>query len=153
MELALVGIPPHKANFVILSVVFSPMRAHFAIVAICFTANILCYVDRTNISTAIIPMAEQYKWNKVEQGEVLAAFFIGYISTQILGGWMAAKHGGCAVLVAAVVIWSAFTVLTPWTAPYFKVLLACRVGLGIGEGVPHGAMHTARPVPHVTRVT
>ena len=32
-------------------------------------------------------MAESLHWNSAEQGLVLSAFFWGYITTQILGGW------------------------------------------------------------------
>ena len=42
--------------------------------------------DRSNISTAIIPMAEQYSWDKSAQGVVLSAFFAGYLCTQVQRG-------------------------------------------------------------------
>lgn len=39
--------------------------------------------DRTNISVAIIPMANEFKWTNSEQGAILSAFFWGYMMTQV----------------------------------------------------------------------
>jgi ACS family sodium-dependent inorganic phosphate cotransporter len=39
------------------------------------------YATRTSISTAIVPMAEQYGWDKRFCGTVLSAFFAGYSIT------------------------------------------------------------------------
>lgn len=47
---------------------------------------VICYADRSNISTAIIPMAQQYGWDPSRQGLVLSMFFLGYLGTQLLGG-------------------------------------------------------------------
>lgn len=46
----------------------------------------ICYADRSNMSTAIIPMSQDLGWDKAYQGVVLSAFFLGYATTQILGG-------------------------------------------------------------------
>jgi MFS family permease len=63
-------------------------------------AIFICYADRSNISTAIIPMAAQFGWDKVAEGGVLSAFFYGYALTQLLGGALADKYGGKPVLTA-----------------------------------------------------
>lgn len=56
---------------------------HWArVVGVCGFAALLCYLDRTNISTAIVPMAEQYGWNKQFCSIVMSAFFAGYGATQ-----------------------------------------------------------------------
>ena len=47
---------------------------------------LICYADRSNISTAIISMADEYGWDTSQQGIILSAFFAGYICTQLLGG-------------------------------------------------------------------
>jgi ACS family sodium-dependent inorganic phosphate cotransporter len=111
-----------------------PHRA--TVIALCFAATFLCYIDRVNISVAIIPMAKQYGWDKTLQGTVMSAFFIGYLLTQIAGGWLADRFGGKPVLAGGVVIWSLFTALTPPAAAGgFTALLVARIGMGIGEGV------------------
>jgi ACS family sodium-dependent inorganic phosphate cotransporter len=47
---------------------------------------VICYADRSNMSTAILPMAEAFHWDKAFSGIVLSAFFAGYAATQVLGG-------------------------------------------------------------------
>ena len=106
------------------------------LVAGCFLAIFVCYIDRVNISYAILPMSKQYGWDKATQGWVLSSFFVGYLATQFLGGWLAARVGGRALLAFGVLWWSAFTLVTPLAAQLsFGALVAARVGMGLGEGV------------------
>jgi ACS family sodium-dependent inorganic phosphate cotransporter len=105
------------------------------------------------MSTAIIPMAALYGWDKVAQGYVLSAFYCGYISTQILGGYLAETIGGCRVLAAAVTVWSLFTLLTPLAARRFPLVLLVRVLMGMGEGLALPAIHVlvSRNIPPMAR--
>ena len=43
-------------------------QTRYSIIAMCFAATFVCYIDRVNISVAIIPMAEDYGWNLETQG-------------------------------------------------------------------------------------
>ena len=106
------------------------------LVAGCFAAIFVCYIDRVNISYAILPMSKQYGWDKATQGWVLSSFFVGYLATQFLAGWLAARIGGRTLLGFGVLWWSAFTLLTPLAAEYsFAALIAARIGMGLGEAV------------------
>jgi hypothetical protein len=49
-----------------------------SVVAVCAGSALLMYATRTSISTAIVPMAEQFDWDKKFCGTVLSAFFAGY---------------------------------------------------------------------------
>mmetsp|Transcript_25907 Transcript_25907/g.66670 ORF Transcript_25907/g.66670 Transcript_25907/m.66670 type:complete len:585 (+) Transcript_25907:161-1915(+) len=113
------------------------------LVALCSVGILICYADRSNIATAILPMAKDFHWDKSYQGFVLSAFFSGYMLTQILGGRLADQYGGKSVLAVGVSIWSLCTVATPWAASWGTApLLACRVALGVGEGVAFPAIHS-----------
>jgi len=91
---------------------------------------------------AIIPMAQQFGWTDTERGVVLSSFFIGYLVTQVLGGSLAARFGGKAVLGFGVLWWSLFTLLTPLSAmTSFPVLIAARILMGLGEGVAFPATY------------
>jgi sugar phosphate permease len=104
------------------------------VVGVCAFAAMLCYLDRTNISTAIVPMAEQFGWNKPFCGVVLSAFFAGYGATQVLGGQWSDKYGGSAVLAGGLALWSVATALTPFAAAWGTVpLLVARLLLGMGQ--------------------
>lgn len=122
----------------------APRRPHrFTVIALCFAATFLCYIDRVNISVAIIPMAKQFGWDKTAQGTVMSAFFIGYLLTQVAGGWLADRFGGKPVLAGGVVVWSLFTALTPPAAAGgFAALLVARIGMGVGEGVSFPSIYS-----------
>jgi ACS family sodium-dependent inorganic phosphate cotransporter len=130
-----------------------PLR--FSVIGLCFAATFICYLDRVNISVAIIPMAEELGWSLSTQGLVLSAFFYGYLATQVLGGWLADRYGGKLVLGVAVIWWSLFTLVTPPVAGSLALLFVVRVALGMGEGVAFPATYSviARwiPLPERTR--
>ena len=115
----------------------------YTLVLLSFGAVFICYMDRVNISVAIIPMATQLGWDPATQGTVLSAFFVGYLATQVLGGRLADRYGGKVVLGIGVLSWSLFTLLTPFAAfGGFTALLFARIGMGIGEGVTFPSIYS-----------
>jgi len=124
------------------------------VVLLCFFSIFICYIDRVNISVAIIPMAKQFGWTDTQRGLVLSSFFLGYMITQLLGGTLAARFGGKVVLGFGVVWWSLFTLLTPLSAmTSFPILIATRIAMGLGEGVAFPANYNllGRWVPALER--
>lgn len=114
----------------------------WVIVLLCFTAFLLCNMDRVNMSIAILPMSQEFNWNSATVGLIQSSFFWGYLLTQILGGIWADKLGGKLVLGFGVVWWSIATVLTPIAARLgLPCLLIMRAFMGIGEGVAMPAMN------------
>ena len=98
--------------------------------------------DRTNISLAIVPMAEQHGYDDSTKGAIFASFFAGYCCTQILGGWAAKRIGAKTVLGWGVFFWTLCTILTPTAASVsVPVLCFCRVCMGLAEGVALPSMH------------
>ncbi len=90
----------------------------------------------------------EFGWDPAVMGTILSAFFIGYLLTQLPGGWLADRFGGKGVLGFAVIWWSLVTFVTPF-ARTVPLMMAARIGLGIGEGVTPPALHsmTARWIP------
>ncbi|KAF6157727.1 hypothetical protein GIB67_037300 [Kingdonia uniflora] len=112
------------------------------IVLLCFSAFLLCNMDRVNMSIAILPMSAEYNWSPATVGLIQSSFFWGYLLTQIVGGIWADKIGGKTVLGFGVVWWSIATVLTPIAAKLgLPFLLTMRAFMGIGEGVAMPAMN------------
>ena len=112
-------------------------------VALAFASVFVCYIDRVNISVAIIPMAEDLGWSMETQGIVLSSFFVGYLLLQIVGGRLADRFGGKVVLGTGVVLWSLFTLLTPpaaWMG--ITVLILVRIGMGMGEAVTFPSIYS-----------
>nr|XP_009804712.1 PREDICTED: sodium-dependent phosphate transport protein 1, chloroplastic-like [Nicotiana sylvestris] len=114
----------------------------WVIVLLCFSAFLLCNMDRVNMSIAILPMASEYHWGPTTVGLIQSSFFWGYLLTQIAGGIWADTVGGKAVLGFGVVWWSVATVLTPIAAKLgLPFLFVVRAFMGIGEGVAMPAMN------------
>lgn len=114
----------------------------WVIVLLCFTAFLLCNMDRVNMSIAILPMSKEFNWNSATVGLIQSSFFWGYLLTQIIGGIWADKIGGKRVLGFGVIWWSVATVLTPIAAKLgLPFLLVMRAFMGIGEGVAMPAMN------------
>ncbi|XP_021816246.1 sodium-dependent phosphate transport protein 1, chloroplastic isoform X1 [Prunus avium] len=114
----------------------------WVIVVLCFSAFLLCNMDRVNMSIAILPMSAEYNWNPGTVGLIQSSFFWGYLLTQIAGGIWADTVGGKQVLAFGVIWWSIATILTPVAAKVgLPFLLVVRAFMGIGEGVAMPAMN------------
>ncbi|KAJ1384195.1 MFS transporter superfamily [Sesbania bispinosa] len=118
----------------------------WVIVILCFSAFLLCNMDRVNMSIAILPMSAEYNWNPSTVGLIQSSFFgdtssLRYL-LQIAGGIWADTVGGKQVLGFGVVWWSVATILTPIAAKLgLPFLLVARAFMGIGEGVAMPAMN------------
>ncbi len=105
-------------------------------------ASAIGYSDRVNMSVAAIAMQQHFAWSQTMKGAVLAAFFVGYLAFMVIGGWLAARHGGRRVLGFAVLWWSAWTLLTPLAAQAsLPALLGARVAIGAGEALLFPAIY------------
>ena len=59
-----------------------PIR--FRLVLMSFLAVFICYIDRVNISVAIIPMQEQFGWSEAQTGIIFFNFiFFTYLKIKI----------------------------------------------------------------------
>ena len=119
------------------------LNTRYSVILMCFAATFVCYIDRVNISVAIIPMAEEFKWDLETQGIILSSFYVGYLIMQVMGGFLADRFGGKVVLGLGVLIWSFFTIATPWAAFSGMIgLLAARIGMGLGEAVTFPSVYS-----------
>lgn len=118
-------------------------QTRYTVVGLCFAATFVCYIDRVNISVAILPMAKQLGWDVKTQGLVLSSFYIGYLLMQIAGGRLADRFGGKLILGLGVLVWSLFTIFTPPAAFLgLGFLLIARVGMGLGEAVTFPSVYS-----------
>jgi MFS transporter, ACS family, solute carrier family 17 (sodium-dependent inorganic phosphate cotransporter), other len=128
--------------------------ARYKLIALCIIATFICYIDRVNISVAVISMQEQYGWSDTTKGFVLSSFFIGYMLFMPVSGWLANRLGGKRVLGLAVLWWSLWTVLTPPAAAIsLTALIFARIAMGLGEAATFPAIYNlyGRWVPTVER--
>ena len=96
----------------------------------------LSYADRVNMSVASIPMQAIFGWDETTKGLVMGSVFLGYLSSQLIGGWLADKFGAARMLTYSVLSFSVLTLLTPLAASIsFATLIAARIALGVAEGI------------------
>ena len=130
------------------------MQQRFKVIALTVAAVFICYIDRVVISLAIIPMSEEAGWSETQKGIILGSFYIGYMVTQIYGGLLSDRIGAKIVLGVGLVVWSIFTLITPWAFFGGMIsLIIARIGMGLGEGITFPAWHSlyARWVPFSER--
>ncbi|XP_063913981.1 sialin-like [Zophobas morio] len=117
-----------------------------------------CYTIKVNLSVAIVAMTtnttivmdnvkinevSEFNWDSKMRGYVLSAFFYGYMTTQMIGGWLSIKIGGQKLFGLGIVMAGFLTLLTPWasrTSVYLLIVL--RILEGICEGVTSPCMNT-----------
>lgn len=137
--------------------------AFFKVVGPTALALLLCNMDRICMSVAIVPMAQEFGWPAGVQGLVQSGFLWGYMATQMIGGSLADRYGGRAVMAYSILWFSTASLLMP-IALSAKIMAAgltlpavmlARGLVGLGEGVALPAMNNlvANNVPPARRST
>jgi len=106
----------------------------FLVVGMMSTGLAIVYGMRVNITFAILDMEKEYKWSSNMQGIVLSAFYMGYITTQIIGGYLSTKFGGKYVIGGFVFMAACMTILCPFVADITPLLILVRILTGVSSG-------------------
>jgi sugar phosphate permease len=109
-------------------------KKRYTVLVILFWSWIVSYLDRMVISTAIPYIAKDFNLSPVAMGAVMSAFFIGYTTCQIPGGFLVDRFGARKVMLWALSWWTAFTVFTGMVSSLAPMLWV-RALFGVGEGV------------------
>ncbi|HEY9605544.1 MAG TPA: MFS transporter [Allocoleopsis sp.] len=90
------------------------------------------YIDRVNISHAIVMIADEFKLSAFQQGIVLSAFSWGYVIFMAAGGLLVDRIGAVRTASVAALAWS---LATAWTglASNLAGLFCSRIAVGLGE--------------------
>ena len=94
------------------------------------------YIDRGNLSVAAPHIKDELGLSYSQLGILLASFFWTYAIFQIVSGWLVDRFSVYWVLALGILLWSAATFGTGLVRG-FKLLLALRLILGIGESVAY----------------
>ena len=116
-----------------------PTRVRHIVLWLTVAAYMITYMDRVVISAAAPLIREEYGFDLVTMGWILASFRWGYALFQIPGGWLGDRFGPRRALTGIVIWWSFFTATTAlaWNAGSMAVF---RFLFGVGEA---GAFPTA----------
>jgi ACS family D-galactonate transporter-like MFS transporter len=94
------------------------------------------YVDRGNLAIAAPLLKDDLGLSLYQLGLLFSSFFWTYAIFQIVSGWLVDRFPVNWVLALGILLWSAATLGTGFVHG-FKVLLAMRLILGIGESVAY----------------
>lgn len=90
------------------------------------------YMDRVNISHAILIIANEMHLTSIQQGIILSSFSWGYVLFMLIGGWLVDKWGPRVTHTIAAIAWSLFTAMGAGVNSFFP-FLSSRILLGAGE--------------------
>ncbi|GAF38723.1 transporter major facilitator superfamily MFS 1 [Agrilactobacillus composti DSM 18527 = JCM 14202] len=93
----------------------------------------MVYMDKSMVSTAIIPISQQFNLNSGQAGLIMSLFFLGYSLMQIPGGWLADKIGAKKVLMLSLAIISLFS-FAFGAVSGLMLFMVIRFFAGIGHG-------------------
>src|ERR1700754_1702056 len=107
-------------------------KIRWLMIWLCFLANAIAYIDRTNIAVATPSIRAELGIDAAAMGLVLSAFFWTYAVMQLPAGWFIDRLGGRISLTFAVAWWSLFTMATG-AARGVVEFIGARLMLGVGE--------------------
>ena len=93
----------------------------------------MVYMDKSMISTAIIPIASEFHFNSGQTGLMMSMFFLGYSLMQIPSGWLADRFGSKRVLMTSLLIIASFSFLFG-VANGLLFFIFVRFCAGLGHG-------------------
>ncbi|XP_017040914.1 putative inorganic phosphate cotransporter [Drosophila ficusphila] len=136
---------------------------------LCFFCLALCYAWRANLSVAIVAMTDNstkpiqnntdlsgedpgldlfgsqsvYNFTKKQGSWMLSSFFIGYVVTQVPGGYIAQKYGAKSILMYGLTIAAVLTMISPLSLQLggWFALCCVRFAMGLSQGAVHPATH------------
>ncbi len=109
-----------------------PSPARWGMVALCFAATAINYIDRANLSLALPLLQREFGLGPAKAGLILSGFFWSYAIMQLPAGWAVDRFGPKRVYAFAAAWWSVFTMATALGRGTAS-LLGCRILLGAGE--------------------
>jgi ACS family D-galactonate transporter-like MFS transporter len=112
----------------------------WAVVALLAVASIVAYIDRVNLSVALIDVDFKtfFGLSNTDRGLANSAFFWSYAALQIPAGWLVDRYGSKRPIAIGFAVWSILTAVTSLTTG-FSMLFAIRALLGVAEAVIHPA--------------
>lgn len=107
-------------------------RRRYWIYFLLFFFNVICYLDRINMSVAGHAVALDFKLSPVALGYLFSSFLWAYVLMMLPSGDLVDRLGMHRVAIIGAAVWSVAQMLTGATTGFGTMLLA-RLGMGAGE--------------------
>lgn len=106
-------------------------------IVLCFIVALIEGFDLQAAGIAAPHIAQEFGLSAVQLGWFFSAGLIGLLPGALFGGWLADRLGRKEVLIAAVLLFGLFSLLTAYADSYSGLLLArLATGLGLGAALP-----------------
>jgi MFS family permease len=97
-----------------------------------FLFNVVCYLDRINMSVAGKPVAQEFGLSPIALGYLFSSFLWAYVVMMLPSGHLVDRLGAHRMAAIGATVWSIAQMLSG-TAVGFASMLLTRLGLGVGE--------------------
>lgn len=97
-----------------------------------FLFNVVCYLDRINMSVAGRSVAQEFTLSPVALGYLFSSFLWAYVLMMLPSGRLVDSLGAHRMAAIGATVWSIAQILSG-TATGFVSMLITRLGLGVGE--------------------
>ena len=97
-----------------------------------FLFNVICYLDRINMSVAGRSVAQDFGLSPIQLGYLFSSFLWAYVAMMLPSGRLVDSLGAHRVAAIGAAFWSVAQMLTGATTGFATMILA-RLGLGAGE--------------------
>ncbi len=115
----------------------APPTSPLLSIALCFIVALIEGVDLQAAGIAAPHIAMEFGLAPVQLGWFFSVGLIGLLPGALFGGWLADRLGRKRVLIAAVLLFGIFSLLTAHAGSYPALLLArLATGLGLGAALP-----------------
>jgi MFS transporter, ACS family, glucarate transporter len=116
----------------------TPTRTRYLVIGFIFLITSLNYADRSTFSIAGSAASGELGLSPIEMGFILSAFAWAYAGAQIPGGALLDRFGTRPIYVAAILLWSIFTLLQGFAGfvaglSAVSMLFALRLLVGLAE--------------------
>lgn len=116
------------------------MKGKKGILVAIWLLQVVNYIDRVVLGFAGPAMMQTLHLNPQTFGVILSAFAVGYLVSQMPGGWLADRFGTRVVLVVAPLFWALLTGLTGLFTGV-AILVFVRFAFGVSEGLSNPAIY------------
>jgi ACS family glucarate transporter-like MFS transporter len=107
-------------------------RKRYWIYFLLFLFNVICYLDRINMSVAGRSVAQEFGLSPVALGYLFSSFLWAYVVMMLPSGRGVDSFGAHRMAAIGAAVWSVAQMLSG-AATGFATLLLTRLGLGVGE--------------------
>ncbi|KAK5583781.1 hypothetical protein RB653_005381 [Dictyostelium firmibasis] len=113
----------------------------YLLVMIGFLGLCMAYILRVLISTTVLDMQTEFNYSNSFKGLLLASFFMGYLSTQLLAQPLCDKIGGKKTLFIGLSLSIISSLFVPLAAPSKVAVVFVRIVTGITQGITYPTMN------------